>query len=126
MEQERYCRHCQSMMFCHLHRHNKASGAYDFVWLCPVCKRPVKSKTGGIWIAKVIVEEFLGDQVSILPVMNPSQGVICEKCGTKTGELHHWMPRSLSKDYHLWPTAYLCKPCHDEWHLIVTPKLGGK
>ena len=26
-------------------------------------------------------------------------------------------------DANLWPTDYLCKPCHDLWHKTVTPQL---
>lgn len=38
---------------------------------------------------------------------------VCRGLGT---ELHHWAPKHLFEDAHLWPTSYLCKKHHDEWH----------
>jgi hypothetical protein len=40
----------------------------------------------------------------------------CERCGAATVELHHWAPGALFVDAWLWPTSYLCRPCHRRWH----------
>lgn len=41
----------------------------------------------------------------------------CARCGS-TGpvEYHHFAPWSLFEDANDWPTAFLCPPCHREWH----------
>ena len=26
-------------------------------------------------------------------------------------------------DCEAWPTSYLCRPCHETWHAVVTPGL---
>jgi hypothetical protein len=39
--------------------------------------------------------------------------------------LHHWAPRHLFGDEcDGWPLAFLCRPCHVEWHQRVTPDMG--
>ena len=51
----------------------------------------------------------------------------CERCGDTGGvELHHWAPRSLFDDADLWPVSNLCRPCHQQWHGIVTPRLSSR
>lgn len=37
----------------------------------------------------------------------------CTEVGT---ELHHFAPRHLFKNADEWPTGYLCKTHHREWH----------
>ena len=55
----------------------------------------------------------------------------CRTCGSyQQIELHHWLPRHLvsamdddpSLERH-WPTDYLCRSCHMDWHRIVTPNM---
>lgn len=44
-------------------------------------------------------------------------------------EWHHWLPQAMAdqvEDFSQWPTAYLCKRCHDTWHELVTPYLPGR
>lgn len=43
----------------------------------------------------------------------------CARCGAYGTELHHWAPQHLFEDSELWPQSYLCKLCHDKWHLII-------
>ena len=51
----------------------------------------------------------------------------CDVCGSELGvEEHHWAPRSLGgwfRSHDSWPTAMLCRACHQEWHRAVTPDL---
>lgn len=49
----------------------------------------------------------------------------CVRCGSKLGtEEHHWAPKHLfHEDADNWPKSYLCKPCHKQWHDIVTPDM---
>jgi len=56
-----------------------------------------------------------------LPIMknNIDSNYPCERCGsTNDGvERHHWAPSSIFKqDTESWPTSWLCRPCHTEWH----------
>jgi 5-methylcytosine-specific restriction endonuclease McrA len=53
----------------------------------------------------------------------------CVVCGNYGAELHHFAPQSLARNFGdnwpKWPTAYLCRPCHDLWHSTVTPHMFG-
>ena len=124
MQAERFCGGCFRATTCELHRHVKISGAHDFCWVCTNCKKVVKSKAGGLWIAKRAVEGLLSArEIGVLPVLNPAVQVECERCYRSGVEYHHWMPRALSEDADQWPGGYLCRSCHEEWHRLVTPGL---
>lgn len=44
----------------------------------------------------------------------------CQVCGEWGTEIHHWAPKELFGDEaDLWPTAYLCPPCHGRWHVEI-------
>ena len=47
-------------------------------------------------------------------------------CACTETALHHFMPRGLSVDSDLWPTARLCRKHHVEWHSVVTAGLCRK
>lgn len=55
----------------------------------------------------------------------------CRRCGSfQQIEQHHWMPEYLfelmsdkEKEDGRWPTDYLCRSCHMNWHRIVTPNM---
>ena len=50
----------------------------------------------------------------------------CEVCGKGEAEKHHWSPRHLFGDEaERWPTAMLCRSCHQRWHKIVTPNMSA-
>lgn len=42
----------------------------------------------------------------------------CERCGARGVETHHWAPREWfgKREADLWPTAELCRTCHQIWH----------
>jgi len=43
-------------------------------------------------------------------------------------ERHHWAPAALfgkDSDYY-WPTSYLCKKHHSEWHRVTATKAVAK
>lgn len=61
-----------------------------------------------------------------IKVVKSHDVVPCERCGSTAGsEGHHWAPRHLFEDYHLWPTSQLCRECHMEWHRRVTPHMSA-
>ena len=48
----------------------------------------------------------------------------CAVCGSYQVELHHFAPKYLfGDDSDNWPTAYLCREHHKQWHDIVTPNM---
>lgn len=52
-------------------------------------------------------------------VVDGTQGsAVCERCGSTDGtEEHHWAPRGIfHSQADEWPTGWLCKACHAEWH----------
>jgi hypothetical protein len=64
-----------------------------------------------------------------LPVYDPSglSSNVCEvrDCGRTDTEVNHWLPRYLAEQSGLcsddWPTSYLCREHHAQWHALVTP-----
>lgn len=91
-------------------------------------------------IAQSIAEPY-GLTVEDIPVMRDNRagccdgsGCVncapspCEHCGsTMRVELHHWAPYHLfDEDADNWPTAWLCRTCHQQWHRIVTPNMHLK
>ncbi|MGH3800865.1 MAG: hypothetical protein ACRDTD_12140 [Pseudonocardiaceae bacterium] len=49
----------------------------------------------------------------------------CVRCGTDQGtELHHWAPQAIFADANLWPTAPLCRDCHQLWHAAMRMAAG--
>lgn len=104
----------------------------DFLWYCEKCSRPaVKGKP---FLPKHQIETWqkLGKLKNLddIPTINDySKTVTCEVCGKSGAEWHHWLPQvfaELVKNFMDWPTGYLCKGCHDEWHEIVTWYLPGR
>jgi hypothetical protein len=89
-----------------------SSGALQYGKVCPDCH----------WIDSIKKDHFakiVGD--SDFPCFEDEQET-CVKCLQKGAELHHWAPRHLfPTDADNWPTSYLCKKCHTEWHRKVTP-----
>jgi len=63
---------------------------------------------------------------SRIPLLTNHDVIPCERCGSEEGsERHHWAPVHLFEDADDWPTGYLCRKCHLEWHSIVTPKMSS-
>ena len=51
----------------------------------------------------------------------------CAVCGNKDVELHHFAPYHLfGSEAERWPTAYLCRFHHKQWHDLVTPNMCNK
>jgi hypothetical protein len=54
------------------------------------------------------------------PVLRAAPPPPCERCSSTEGsEIHHWAPREMFTDSFAWPTAWLCRRCHMEWHRMV-------
>jgi hypothetical protein len=65
--------------------------------------------------------------LSVVRVVEVMGGQRCARCGRRGAEEHHWSPRAIfgKDEAETWPKDFLCKACHDEWHLKVTPQLVG-
>ena len=101
-----------------------ASAAAHYGWWCLECKWWTKSKNGGVWIAKDLLEAN-GVDLSTVPVVVDADAKRCARCGGRGAEEHHWAPQAMfgKEEADRWPKDYLCKSCHDQWHRMVTPQL---
>ena len=50
----------------------------------------------------------------------------CAMCFRKAEvDVHHTAPRHLfGEEAEYWPMQSLCRPCHERWHLLVTPLMS--
>lgn len=120
------CAICKASTRFVLHRQLFASGAMHFVWVCGLCetRNPARDKT--FFIAHEIIQKYLNpEQIEKLPLLLPDWENRCARCGRRECELHHWAPIHLFKDADEWPKDYLCVDCHNLWHMVVTPNMGG-
>lgn len=109
-----------------LHQQLFANGSNHFVWVCSVCdvRNPSRDKT--FFIPHSIIQKYLtSDQIAALPVLLPDFANRCVRCGRRECELHHWAPEHLFDDFNDWPKDFLCPDCHNLWHSVVTPEMGG-
>lgn len=119
------CRNCKSHTHAVLHVALRQNGSTAYVWICSRCncQNPYNGK---LYIPREEVEKYLTkEQLDALPLMMPRLENRCAKCGARDVELHHWAPTAIfgKDEAELWPKDYLCKNCHDKWHLAVTPQL---
>ena len=114
----------------HLDKHLARAGASNGVGMwCVGCGAWVTRALGlhGSWALPKTHPLLAGVDRDTLPRIH-AVDVTCEICElpTRAPELHHWCPRALYRDNpppNEGPQSYLCKPCHDTWHEIVTPLL---
>jgi hypothetical protein len=75
------------------------------------------------WLSKEFISK-VGIDVSNVPLKYQSESNQCEVCGDNYAECHHWLPRHIDPENSWkWPTGYLCRKCHMEWHKKVTPAM---
>jgi len=98
-------------------------------WLCETKRH----KTDGE--AKFINHEILKKYIIIedLPILEDYSlhtkllKIKCEYegCLNTDVELHHWAPRfAFENNADRWPKSYLCRKHHQQWHILVTPKMS--
>ena len=100
------------------------SQAVHFAWWCKTCQ--TYAKVQNLWIKADDVSEWCnrnGIDNDQIPIVNYQCGNRCAKCGKRGTELHHWAPRALFSDSESWPTDYLCRECHSQWHKVIDVKL---
>lgn len=111
------CRSCKTEQKASLYLKPATNGAETFVWACNTCG--TMAPFGGAtflsveWVYCLLTVAQLRD----LPVLMPQLTSRCARCGNRHAEQHHWAPKEIFKgEANDWPTDYLCKKCHDEWH----------
>ena len=126
------CKNCNSKDFVKLRRQITKSCVTQFCWYCIACDKVADNQSP--WIKKTEIEQWVQSgrlpSIDAIPVARDySRQVKCAVCQLPGGELHHWMPQAFNNDtlaHSVWPTSYLCKQHHDEWHEIVTWYLPGR
>jgi hypothetical protein len=104
---------------------NEANGGIG-MW-CPSCRAWVTVAVGydRPWLPKDH-PALAGIDLARLPDVGAR---IYRRCQGPCGQLaqceeHHWAPRAFFGDEcDQWPTAWLCRRCHERWHTRVTPGL---
>lgn len=92
------------------------NGSYQVFDLCLACER--NARGNGISLPHYQVEAL-----DLIPLYQDytKDSPVCEVCGSMEGtELHHFAPQHIFKtEAEKWPKSYLCKKCHDEWHIRI-------
>ena len=87
-----------------------ANGSKQFRFQCKLCERR------GSPILRTKLDSITMETAPV--VANNITGEKCQRCGLWVFgvERHHWAPADVFKDFHQWPTAWLCPKCHHRWH----------
>jgi hypothetical protein len=107
---------------------NEANGGVG-MW-CDGCRSWVTTQLGydRMWLGKDHPALAAVD-LAALPLVRARIWRKCQgPCASLTHcEYHHMAPQSPAyfgpDEADRWPTAWLCRPCHERWHTIVTPGL---
>jgi hypothetical protein len=88
------------------------NGRDQYRLLCPDCRRTPSA------LSKSLLTDEQREQARLLRDHTDRKEIHpCERCGSIDDvEVHHWAPRSIFDDADDWPTSWLCRPCHREWH----------
>lgn len=94
---------------------------------CDQCARWVTKELlwhPGLWLPSDH-EKLAGLDLEAAPIRPTAWFRHCERCDKwAVCEVHHMAPRKFfGEACESWPTVYLCRPCHEQWHTIVTPGL---
>ena len=111
------CKHCGGYGW-RVGFYTDAGGAPKYPFVCVGCG----NRTQGFAKRKAVEESGIDVQQ-----LHPSEiPYICEVCGAKGAQMHHWAPYHLfDSEADRWPVSYLCRACHSRWHAVVTPNANG-
>ncbi len=103
------------------------AGAVNFGIYCDDCRRWVSQAKGyrGTFVSKNH-PDLTGIDLETIPFLESFLTFrLCEWCGeTRLCEAHHPAPKKLFGEIaETFPLIYLCRPCHEQWHGVVTPGL---
>ena len=116
-----YCEHCKEDRLVTYGVVIISSGAKAVRARCQVCGKPPTKNDPSYAQKDRKVTELSVFSAELFEKSEP-----CSVCGQLGTEWHHFAPRHLFEDADRWPTAYLCRAHHREWHDKLTPKMGGK
>lgn len=137
----RPCEHCQAgVENIEMYRTIKSDGTSLYYWFCTACgRRAVRGpdEWGKAENIKHALLDFWVEQGKFpgitdkeqFPLLHVYEGKPCAVRGCEDTETqrHHWAPQKMAPafgpDWDRWPTVYLCKYHHRQWHDIVTPAL---
>jgi hypothetical protein len=72
-------------------------------------------------------DQLTEDEKNAAAFLHGAQPQQCKRCQTWGAvEVHHWAPHTLFADSFVWPTAPLCRRCHDEWHRTLAAAAAKK
>lgn len=101
---------CFHMIDLYMAQRIASNGVATIVEVCPSCDT----------ITRAVPRRDHNGPIDELPVHVDYRTRLhqCEHSGCEDfdTELHHWAPRSVFADADRWPTSYLCKQHHREWH----------
>lgn len=125
IEKSKYCQRCKNETTAVLVRTISTSGVSMVYWCCKTCKRSISAPTQ--WIKHDLLQKYKIDPASLPVAEDYSPGQVCAVCRKTGTEYHHFAPKHLfgEDEAEKWPTAYLCKPHHDEWHQRVDKIRGN-
>lgn len=104
------------------------NGSVLISWHCLECgswaMTPIK------WFKHIDIIEYLKKfdaDINDIPIIDESEKQLCAVCGSSFTEYHHWAPKHIFGDEaEKWPGSELCKNCHNDWHMKVTPNMCVK
>lgn len=111
VQRQTKCMHCGWDQF--KYEAIKASnGAIHVKMVCERCGQRFNSKT---WVK--CPPGLSPDNIPIAENYYEKSSYICEVCGKRGAEIHHWAPREFFGDEaDDWPVSLLCRDCHIKWH----------
>lgn len=131
LDQPKKCERCGNNQPAKLRRIIIANGSSQVRWWCLACNKAANKVVKNLphdYVKKIINGHGTIEDIPIVKD-NRNESTQCVVCGSMSGEYHHWMPQcfiEIVPNHDAWPGSQLCKPCHDLWHEIVTPYLGGR
>lgn len=95
-----------------------SGGQPRYPFYCMHCRKRIPG-----FAKRKAVEKSNVDIKEMFPLQLP---FICEVCGAEGAQNHHWAPWHIfGNEANSWPQSYLCQPCHERWHALVTPNANG-
>jgi len=112
----------------YLARYKAGNGVDRLVEFCPDCQRIVSALFGGAGAWLPLSRLPAGLNLDALPlVASVATWRTCEACQRPSYcERHHYSPVALFglEEAERHPVRWLCRPCHERWHLLMGMPIG--